>query len=207
MAVIAVNPGARMMMTRRVQLVAVAAWVGLLTLGLSAGTAWADAAFARITGATQRFIVGDQVDIKITGSKDAIPVTSTQFEVENPAGTFPGQVTTPVAGPVVIVKRFDRATPKLMQAAFTGEQLTVEIVRWMLDGAGVSRPTTRVRLDGARITSLGAAASLNGSNASAQEQVAFIYRTFTLTVPVLDVKGVTISTVTVCLDVERGSPC
>ena len=194
------------MVTRTVKLAAVAAWVGLLALGLATGTAWADAAFMRVTG-SQGLIVGDQVDIKITGSKDAIPVTTTQFNIDNPADELPGQVTRPVAGPVVVSKRFDRATPKLMQAAFTGEELTVEIVWWMLDGAGQTRPTTRVRLDGARITSLGAAASLSGSNASAQEEVSFIYRTITLTVPVLDVKGVTISTVSVCLDVEKGSPC
>jgi len=94
-----------------------------------------------------------------------------------------------------------------MQAAFTGEQLTVEIVWWMLDGAGTTRPTTRVKLEGARITSLGAAANLNGSSANAAEEVTFTYRVITLTVPILDIKGVTTSTISVCLDLEKQGPC
>lgn len=76
---------------------------------------------------------------------------------------LPGQVTSPKAGPVSVTKRFERSTPKLMRAAFTGEQLTVEIVWWMLDGVGQTRPTIRVTLDGARIASLGTSASLTGA--------------------------------------------
>jgi type VI secretion system Hcp family effector len=204
--VIAVNQG-RTTMTRTVKLTGVVAWVGLLALGLATGTAWADAAFVRITGTSQGFIAGDQQDIKITGSLNAIPLTTTQFNLTNPEGTTPGQVTRPIAGPVAITKRFDRATPKLMQAAFTGEQLTVEIVWWMLDGAGITRPTTRVKLEGARITSLAAAANLNGGNANAAEEVTFTYRMITLTVPILDVKGVTTGTSSVCLDLEKQGPC
>src|SRR5688572_17648127 len=170
------------MMTRTAKRIAVVAWLGLLALGSATGTAWADAAFVRITGATQGFIVGDQPAISnVTGSLNAIPVTGTQFNLTNPEGEVPGQVTKPVMGPVVLIKRFDRATPKLMQAAFTGESLTVEITWWMLDGAGGTRPTTTVRLVGARITGLGAAASLNPSNsASASEEVTFTYRQITL---------------------------
>jgi len=195
------------MVTRTVKLAAVVAWVGLLAFGLTTGTASADNAFMRVTGASQGFIAGDQVDLKIAGSKDAIAVFSTQFNVTNPAGTSPGQVTGPKAGPVSVSKRFERATPKLMRAAFTGEQLTVEIVWWKVDGAGKTRPTTRVTLEGARITSLGAAASLRGNTAEADEEVQFVYGKITLTVPILDIKGVEIGTSSVCLDVERGITC
>jgi type VI secretion system Hcp family effector len=197
------------MMTRTAKRIAVVAWLGLLTLGSATGTACADAAFVRITGANQGFIVGDQPAINIAGSLNAIPVTATQFNITNPEGTVPGQVTRPVVGPVVLMKRFDRATPKLMQAAFFGEPLTVEITWWLLDGAGNTRPTTTVRLVGARITSLGAAAILAGTNAdaSATEEVTFTYRQITLTVPILDVRGNLTSTSSVCLDLERNVAC
>jgi type VI secretion system Hcp family effector len=196
------------MMTRTATRIAVVAWLGLLALGSATGTAWADAAFVRITGEKQGFIVGDQQAISgIAGSLNAIPVTVTQFNLTNPAGEIPGQVTGPVAGPVLLNKRFDRATPKLMQAAFNGESLTVEFTWWMSDGAGGVRPTTTIKLSGARITSLGAAANLNLNSASGIEEVTFTYRQITLTVPIVDNKGAVTGGSSVCLDVEKGGSC
>jgi type VI secretion system Hcp family effector len=188
-------------------------WAGviglcLLLTGLSVTPTWAEDAFMRVTGAVQGIIPGDQTALTgIANSANQIQVFSTGFSLTNPLSTTPGQVTgRPVAGPVNLVKRFDRASPRMLRAAFTSESLTVEIVWWMSTNLGV-RQTTTLRLDGAFITSIQAAADLNGGSASGFEEVSMTYQRATLTVPTITASGQVTGTTSVCLDIARNTTC
>lgn len=137
------------MVMRAAKLVAVAVCLCLLVIGLSAQPSRAEDAFAKITGSIQGPILGDQPNIPvIPGSLNAIQVFATGFSLANPVGTTPGQVTgRPTAGPLSIVKRFDRASPKLLRAAFTSEPLTVEIIWFMTLGGGMFSRSVSVKLE------------------------------------------------------------
>lgn len=196
------------MVTRTARLAAGMAGWCLLVVGLSAPPAGAEDAYAKITGAIQGVIQGDQVGLTgLTGSANTVQVFSTGFNLANPVGATPGQVTgKPIAGPLSFVKRFDRASPKLLRAAFTSEPLTVEIIWWMATTNG-ARQTTTIRLDNALVTNIDAAASLSGGNASGNEEVTLTYQRITLTVPTINGAGQVTGTTTVCLDVAQGKAC
>src|SRR6185369_2968722 len=116
--------GRQVMGTRRAKRAGFALCLCLVAMGLAAQPSWADDAFAKITGSIQGVILGDQPDVKgIAGSKDAVQVFSTAFGLAVPVSTSTsgGGATLgkPQAGPLAVVKRFDRASPKLLRAAFT----------------------------------------------------------------------------------------
>jgi type VI secretion system Hcp family effector len=196
------------MVMRAAKLAAVAVFLCLVVIGLSAQASWAEDAFARITGSVQGSILGDQPNIQaIPGSLNAVQVFGTGFSLENPVGTTPGQVTgRPTAGPLSLVKRFDRASPKLLRAAFTSEPLTVEII-WFMTLGGVIRQTVSVKLEGAVITHIEAVANLNGGSAAGNESVSFTYSRITFTVPTINAQGQTTGTTSVCLDLVVGKAC
>jgi len=196
------------MATRTAKLAAAMASSYLLVIGLSAPPAGAEDAFARISGVTQGQIQGDQTAlIGIANSANAVQVFTAGFNLANPVGTTPGQVTgRPIAGPLSFVKRFDRASPKLLRAAFTSEPLTVEIVWWMSTNNG-ARQTTTIKLDNALITNIDAAASLGGVSASGNEEVTLSYGRITFTVPTINAAGNVTGTTSVCLDVAQGKAC
>ena len=197
------------MVMRTAKLAAVAAGLCAVVLGLSVQPSWAEDAFARITGNKQGPIPGDHPDIKgVAGSKDAIRVFSTSFGLANTVIIGGGGAGTgkPVPTPVALVKGFDRASPKLLQAAFLGEALTVEIT-WYMVFQNVPRKTVTIKLDGAFITNIEAAADLQGNNASGFESVSLNYSRITFATPILDATGNVIGTSSVCLDVVNNITC
>ena len=179
----------------------------LLLVGLAVTPTWAEDAFMRLTGSIQGIIQGDQTPINgIANSANQVQVFSTGFSLTNPMST-PGQVLgRPVAGPVSFVKRIDRASPRMLRAAFTSEALTAEIVWWMSTNGGV-RQTTTLRLDGAFITEIKAAAELNGSSATGFEEVTLTYQRASLTVPTINAQGQVTGTTSVCLDAVNNRLC
>ena len=110
----------------------------------------------------------------------------------------------PVVGPLTLLKRFDRASPKLLLAALTAESLLVEI-NWFMDQTG--QRTVSIVLDGAAITKIDAAAQLDGTSASGFETVSLSYTRITFTSRIIDASGKVSGTVMVCLDVAAGKVC
>jgi len=104
-----------------------------------------------------------------------------------------------------VLKGFDRASPKLLRAAFTGESLTVEII-WYMSISGVVKQTTTVKLEGALISNIDAAANLTANSANAFEEVSLSYSRITFTVPSTDKSGAT-TLGSVCLDVVSNKGC
>jgi|KBSSwiStaDraftv2_1062776.scaffolds.fasta_scaffold243951_3 type VI secretion system Hcp family effector len=198
--------------TRRAKRAGFALCLCLVAMGLAAQPSWADDAFAKITGSIQGVILGDQPDVKgIAGSKDAVQVFSTAFGLAVPVSTSTsgGGATLgkPQAGPLAVVKRFDRASPKLLRAAFTGESLTVEIT-WFMFFQTAPRKTVTIKLEGAFVTNMEAAAELQGSSASGFETVSFTYSKITFSTPIIDpVTGQITGTSSVCLDVALNRAC
>jgi type VI secretion system Hcp family effector len=199
------------MMTRKAKLTAVAAGACAVVLGLSVPPAWAENAFAKITGRQQGVIKGDQIEIRgLPGSKDAIQVFSTTFGLQNPpvpvgGGGGGGKA---VAGPVAVVKGFDAASPKLLRAAFTGEALTVEITWFMANSQAAPQKTVTIKLDGAAVTNMEASAQLSGGFSTDFESVSFTYSRITFTTPIINpVTGAVTGTSSVCLDVASNRTC
>jgi type VI secretion system Hcp family effector len=197
------------MVTRTAKLAAVAVGLCVVVLGVSAQPSWAEDAFAKITGSVQGIILGDQPNIPaIPGSRDTVQVFSTVFGLgvhEAAVGSTRSNI--PVARPLGVVKRFDRASPKLLRAAFTSEPLTVEIT-WFMNFQNTPRKTVTIKLDGALITDIQASAELQGAQASGFETVTFTYSKLTFSTPILDpATGQVTGTSTICLDVVGNRIC
>jgi type VI secretion system Hcp family effector len=107
---------------------------------------------------------------------------------------------------VTLVKRFDRASPHLLRAAFIGEILDIEIV-WFMNINGVNRQTVTLRLDDAVVTNMQASANLQGANALNVEEVTVAYTRITFTTPTIDAKGVVVGTTSVCIDLALARTC
>jgi len=168
----------------------------LVATALWTQPSWAaDRAFAKITGSSQGVIEGDST---FNQAPKSIEVLNTGFGMAVPPGAKP------MAGPVTMLKRFDRASPKLLLAAFTGETLLVDI-SWFMDQTG--QRTVSVVLDGATITKIDAAAQLDGTSASGFEAVSLSYARITFTTRIIDASGKVSGTITVCLDVAAGKVC
>jgi type VI secretion system Hcp family effector len=102
----------------------------------------------------------------------------------------PGGGTTgrPTPGPLILTKSVDRASPKLLRAAFFGEQLTVDI-SWIMNLAGTPRQTVTIKLEGATITKIDSRAELTGPSAIFGEIVTLSYQKITMTVPTINAQG------------------
>jgi type VI secretion system Hcp family effector len=181
-----------------------------VVLGMSVPASWAEDAFAKITGSQQGVILGDQPNIPaIPGSKDTVQIFSTTFGLTVPqstvgGGTVSGKAT---ASPVALIKHFDRASPKLLRAAFTNETLTIEIT-WFMNFQGTPRKTVTIRLDNAIITDIQAAAELQGTSASGFETVTVVYGRITFSTPIIDpATGQVTGTSSVCLEPASGKTC
>jgi len=198
------------MVTRWGRLVGVAVGLALIGLVVPVQPSWADDAFAKITGSIQGVIQGDQPAIAgLVGSKDTVQIYSTTFglsaqqAVGTGGGAAVGKIT---AAPVALVKRFDRASPKLLRAAFTGESLTIEIT-WFMPFQGRPQKTVTVRLDEAVITDVQAEADLRGVAASDVESVTVTYGRITFSTPIIDALGRVTGTSSVCLEPAIGKTC
>jgi type VI secretion system Hcp family effector len=180
----------------------------LFIVGLTVQPSGAEDAFARISGSIQGVIQGDQVAIQgIANSANTVQVFSTVFGLSNAVTTGGTSAGKPVAAPVALVKRFDRASPKLLRAAFTGEPLTVEII-WVMNLSGVVRQTVSIRLENALVTNMQASAELgSGNNASGFEEVSLSYARITFTTPTINAQNQVTGTTTVCLDVVNNKLC
>jgi type VI secretion system Hcp family effector len=192
--------------TAKIAVVVVTVW--LVVVGWSTGTAFAEDAFARITG-TGGPILGDQPNIVgIPNSLNAVQILSTTFGLSNPVivGGGSPSPSRPTAAPVSLIKRFDRASPKLLRAAFTGELLNIEII-WFMNINGVNRQTVTLRLDNAVVTNMQASANLQGNDAAGVEEVTVAYQRITFTTPTIDAKGVVVGTTSVCLDLVQARTC
>jgi type VI secretion system Hcp family effector len=180
----------------------------LLVLGLSAPPARADFAFARITGSVQGLIQGDHPPVsKLTSAENAIAITSTGFGLLVPPSTPTSPGGKAEISPLALHKTFDRASPKLLRAAFTGEPLLVEVTWFMLLQDGSARQTVTIRLEDALITRIAAAAALQNNDATDSEEVSFLYSRIIFTVPNIDAKGNVTGVTTVCLDVTQAKVC
>jgi type VI secretion system Hcp family effector len=198
------------MVARTTRIAGVVVALCLIVIGGSAVTASAEDAFARITGVGQGVILGDQVAIAgLPNSLNAVQILGTTFGLSAPVTISSGggiSAGRPVAAPVTLIKRFDRASPKLLRAAFTNEILDIEIT-WFMNLNGVNRQTVSLRLDDAFITNIQASAALQGNNASGQEEVTVTYTKITFTTPTIDAKGVVVGTTSVCLDILQQRTC
>jgi len=184
------------MVTRSAKVRGVVVSLCLVATALWTQPSWAaDRAFAKITGSSQGVIEGDST---FNLAPKSIEVLNTGFGMEVPPSAKP------VVGPLTLLKRFDRASPKLLLAAFTAESLLVEI-NWFMDQTG--QRTVSLVLDGAAITKIDAAAQLDGTSASGFETVSLSYTRITFTSRVIDASGKVSGTVMVCLDVAAGKVC
>jgi len=78
------------MVTRTAKLAAIAVGLCLVVIGVSAQPSWAEDAFARITGAVQGVIQGDQTNLAgIPLTLNSVQVFGTGFSLANPVGTPP----------------------------------------------------------------------------------------------------------------------
>jgi type VI secretion system Hcp family effector len=180
----------------------------LVSVGVWAPAARAEDAFARITGPAG-IIQGDQPNIVgIANSANTVQIFSTVFGLSLPVASSPGGaiIGAPKALPVTMVKRFDRASPLLLRAAFLGDPLSIEII-WFMNVSGINRQTVTIKLDNAFITDITASADLQGSAAAGQEQVTVTYSKITFSTPIIDAKGVITGTSKVCLDTTTSKLC
>lgn len=136
--------------------------------------AWAAFTTVSIEGARQGPIQGDNTARGQEGTIIALALTSSIAAPLDPAtGLISGR---PQAGPLGIVKNFERSTPKLFQALVTGELLNRVVIRFYTqDAAGVLRNNFTIELRDAFIQSID-----TGGNAQVasgvRETVNFVYR-------------------------------
>jgi type VI secretion system Hcp family effector len=175
----------------------------LLALAVSAPAAWAEDAFARFTTLSGALIPGDQPAIPgITAAKDAVQVFGTVLGIDSTVNVGSGAIQLgPVAArPLVLTKRIDRASPRLLRSAFTQEALNVEVV-WVMNLAGVKKQSVSIRLERAYITRIEASASLTGNDAANYEDVHLVFAKVIQTVPTIDAAGNVTGTTISCLNV------
>jgi type VI secretion system Hcp family effector len=199
------------MVRGKARLFGVAMAFSLMGLGVAAQPSWAEDAFAKITGSIQGAILGDQGALPgIPSAKDTVQIFSTAFGLTvaqsqvGGGGAATGKVN---ASPVALVKHFDRASPKLLRAAFTGESLTIEIT-WFMIFQGLPQKTVTIRLEGAVITDIQAGADLHGTVASDAESVSVTYTRLIFSTPIIDpVTHKVTGTSSVCLDAVNNKIC
>ena len=198
------------MVTRWARLVGVAVGLALIGLVVPVQPSWADDAFAKITGSIQGVIPGDQPGIVgLTASKDAVQIYSTAFGLsaqQAPGGSGGAGVGKITASPIALIKRFDRASPKLLRAALTGETLTIEIT-WFMPFQSRPQKTVTMRLEEAVITDIQAQADLHGVTASDAESVSVSYTRLIFSTPIIDATGKVTGTSSVCLEPASGKTC
>ena len=161
-----------------------------------------------MNGVVQGVIPGDQGPLPtIPTAKDTVQIFSTTFGLSAPTGAGGVPIGRINASPVALIKRFDRASPKLLRAALTHENLTIEIT-WFMTFQGLTQKTVTIRLDDAVITDIQAAADLHGTTVSDAETVTVTYSRLTFSTPIIDptthrVTGFT----SVCIDAANNTTC
>jgi type VI secretion system Hcp family effector len=155
---------------------------------------------ATITGASQGTILGDSTLKEAPG---AILVAAVGFGLHIPQSSTGGASGAPVTKPFTLVKMPDRASPKLLRAAFLGESLKVDIQWFMTDpliSGSARKKTFTVTLENARITDIETSGSvLQDGGVSEQISLNFTKITFR------DERST--PAITVCIDVLLGRLC
>jgi type VI secretion system secreted protein Hcp len=168
------------MTTRPATRAALAGLAVLLTLGFAvrAYAAGSDS-YAIITGTSQGTILGDSTAKEAPG---AILVGAVGFGLSVPTGggtSGGGAIGAPLVRPFTLVKTPDKASPKLLRAAFTGEQLTVLINWFMTDPLGKRAKTFTVILEEAMIADIDTQGTvLQGTSVAEQITLRFTRITF-----------------------------
>ena len=144
----------------------------VVTIVVLPGSAHAWIAFAKITTSTNVIIDGDATE---KGFEKQIAVTGIGNRIEravSSTGTASGAL---VKGPLVLVKGFDIATPKLFEAAALAMVLkTVEITIFKTTTTGTNVPGFKIILTDATLTQVDTAYD-PGATPSTIEKLEFIY--------------------------------
>jgi type VI secretion system Hcp family effector len=185
---------------RTPRLLLAASAVIAVTFSLAAAPAWAASdSTATITGSQQGPIQGDGINAKGAPS-GAIVVAAVGFGLDVPV-TGPGGVAgRPVTKPFTLVKMPDKASPKLLRAAFTGEHLTVDIAWFMTDPLVGRKKTFSITLEGAVIIGMDSSGTVL-ADGGVSEALSLSYAKITFR----DERSV--PAITVCLDVANGQAC
>jgi len=154
---------------------------------------------ATITGSQQGLIQGDGLNIKGAAS-GAIVVAAVGFGLDIPVSGPGGVAGRPVTKPFTLVKMPDKASPKLLRAAFTGEHLTVDIAWFMTDPLVGRKKTFSITLEGAIIITMDTGGTVL-QDAGVSEQITLSYSKITFR----DER--TVPATTVCLDLAAGQAC
>jgi type VI secretion system Hcp family effector len=187
------------MVTRAATRAVVAVVVTLLTLGFAAGSSWAADSYAVVSGSAQGPIEGDSTAKEAPG---AILVAAVGFGLSVPTETTGGglPVGAPTAKPFTLVKMPDKASPKLLRAAFTGERLKIDINWFMTDPLGKRKKTFTVTLEDALIVDIDTQGTVL-QGAAVSEQLTLRYTRIIFR----DERSV--PAVQVCLDVAANQIC
>src|SRR5262245_10565677 len=172
--------GRRSMMNRVARILTLSLCVAVLTIVVVASPSWAAReAYLVVNGATQGVIQGDST-AKV--APNAIVVQAIGLGLSIPITTVPGGGSSngrPTAEPLRIAKFPDKASPKLLLAALTGELLKVDLTWFGADLAGAPvAKTFSISLEGALITGIdtsGATTVVNGVT----EEISFVYNKIT----------------------------
>lgn len=187
----------------RTRVVATVFGLGVLWLGamVSPASAQDGDGVAVITGVTQGVIAGDGSSTNPSAPAGAIVLYTIGFSLDVQDAQA-GQVARPRVSPFKITKMPDRATPKLVRAAFLQEQLTVDITWFMRDPNSSTnrRRTFTVKLEGVRIVNMEASGNVREVGGVAEE-LDLVYSKITLR----DERSSPV--VSVCVDVIQNRTC
>jgi len=167
-------------MNRVARILTLSLCVAVLTIVVVASPSWAAReAYLVVNGATQGVIQGDST-AKV--APNAIVVQAIGLGLSIPITTIPGGGSStgrPNVEPLKIAKFPDKASPKLLLAALTGELLKVDLTWFGADLAGAPvAKTFSISLEGALITGIdtsGATTVVNGVT----EEISFVYNKIT----------------------------
>lgn len=161
------------------------AWAALLTLLALAGPVAADEIYFTVNGYSQGLIQGEVTTRGLEGRMRAVAV---EHAVHSPydvtTGTLTGQR---VYAPFVITRDRGKASPRLLQAMLTGEQLQEVVVEyWALQrSTSTMKPMQVIKLKNARIVGIEHMAEQIPGSAAGQvrpvEKLTFLYQTFEFT--------------------------
>ena len=141
-------------------------------------------AYLTIKGAKQGVIKGDVTDKENKERDGTIALTSVSFQIETPIDPASGTTTGKRQHqPIAITKLIDQATPRLYEALFNNETLTVTIAFWgPLKGGGDKQYLT-IMLENAIIAgaAFNSPESQDPATAAPYEKVQLAYQKITLT--------------------------
>ena len=138
-------------------------------------------AYLTIKGAKQGVIKGDVTDKEREGT---IAVTAVSFQIDTPIDPASGATTGKRQHqPITITKLIDQATPRLYEALFNNETLTVTITFWRPLKEGGDKQYFTIMLDNAIVAGVtfNSPESQDSATAAPYEKVQMAYQKITLT--------------------------